>query len=162
MDGRFHRHIESCHKRYGDVFRVSPNELSFCSPGAWTSIYTPNTKGIAKIPKNEFYDMFGAGFEIQSIGTERDPTLAHQKRALFSTAPSAKGLARQEPVVKKNVDKFVEKLGEVGSTELDIDMSKWFIYLGFDILGEMAFGESFGCVERGRLSDLLLRENADH
>jgi hypothetical protein len=111
MDDRFHRHIENCHKRYGDVFRVSPNELSFCSRGAWTSIYTPSTKGVAKILKNGFYDMFGLGFDIQSIFMERDPTLAHQKRALNSTALSAKGLARQEPIMQKNINTFVEKLG---------------------------------------------------
>jgi Cytochrome P450 len=130
---------------------VSPNELSFCSPGAWTAIYTPSNKGVAKILKNEFYDMFGAGFEIQSMGTERDPVLAHQKRTLFSSALSAKGLAQQEPVMQKNINRFVEKLGKLGNTGNGIGMAKWFIYLGFDILGEMAFGDSFGCVERGGL-----------
>jgi hypothetical protein len=152
MDGRFHRHIENCPKRFGDVFRVSPNDSSFCSQGAWTSTYTPSTKGVAKILTNGFYDMFGLGFDIQSIFTERDPTLAHQKRALFSTVLSAKGLARQEPIMQKNINMFVEKLGKVGNAERGVDMSKWFIYLGFDILGAMAFGESFGCVETGRLS----------
>lgn len=113
IDGRFHRHLENCHKRYsefalgelkptnfknltiltGDVFRVSLNELSFCSPGTWTAIYTPSNKGVDKILKNEFYDMFGSGFKIQSISTERNPVLAHQKRALFSSALSARGLA---------------------------------------------------------------------
>ena len=134
----------------GDVVRVSPNELSFSSPGAWTAIYTPSTKGLAKIHKNEFYDMFGAGFEIQSLGTERDPVLAQQKRVLFSSALSARGLAQQEPVMQKNIDSFIQKLGKLGNTEKGIDMSKWFIYLGFDILGQMAFGESFGCVDRGK------------
>lgn len=191
MDGRFHRHLENCHKKYGefilsclfintcrpmvecperrfadanvqlgDVFRVSPNELSFCSPGAWTAIYGPSNKGVAKIAKNEFYDMFGAGFTIQSIGTERDPVLAHQKRELFTSALSARGLAQQEPVMQKNIDQFVTKLGKLGSGDNGIDMAKWFIYLGFDILGEMAFGDSFGCVEREASHpwlDLMLR-----
>ena len=191
MDGRYHRHLENCHKTYGelilsslfiitfcplvqylklrlvvinvqpgDVFRVSPNELSFCSPGAWTAIYGPSNKGVAKIAKNEFYDMFGAGFTIQSIGTERNPTLAHKKRELFASALSARGLAQQEPVMQKNIDRFVAKLGKLGNGDNGIDMTKWFIYLGFDILGEMAFGDSFGCVEREASHpwlDLMLR-----
>lgn len=131
---------------------MSPNELSFCSPGAWTAIYTPNNKGVGKILKNEFYDMFGSGFKIQSIGTERNPVLAHQKRALFSSALSARALAQQEPVMHKHINLFIEKLGKLGNTDQGIDMAKWFIYLGFDILGEMAFGDSFGCVERGELT----------
>ncbi|KAF2003109.1 cytochrome P450 [Amniculicola lignicola CBS 123094] len=148
MDGKFHKHLENCHNRYGTIIRVSPNELSFCSPESWTAIYMPRNKGVAKIPKNEFYDMFGAGMEVQSLGTERDPVLAHQKRALFSAALSAKALAKQETVIQKNVDLFVSKLGKLGSGEEGINMTKWFIYLGFDIIGEMSFGESFGCVER--------------
>jgi hypothetical protein len=139
----------------GDIVRVSPNELSFCSPGAWTAIYTPKIKGAATILKNEFYDMFGAGLDIQSIGTERDPVMAQQKRALFSTALSAKGLAQQEPVMQKNIDSFVDKLGVLGSAPDGVDMAKWFIYLGFDVLGEMAFGESFGCVQRGEIVGIL-------
>ncbi|KAI3318111.1 cytochrome P450 [Xylariaceae sp. AK1471] len=148
MDGRFHRYIEICHKRYGDVFRVSPDELSFCTPTAWTDIYGTSTKGVTRIVKNEFYEVFSAGFEAQSIGTERDPIAAQQKRALFSTALSVRGLARQEPIMQKHIDIFVQKLGRLGNNEKGIDMSKWFIYAAFDITGQMSFGESFGCVER--------------
>jgi hypothetical protein len=110
----------------------------------------PKNKVVAKVLKNEVYDIFGAGMKIQSIGTERDPVLAHQKRALFSAALSAKGLAQQEPIMQRNIDLFVEKLGLLGNTDKGIDMAKWFIYLGFDILAEMAFGDSFGCVQRGK------------
>lgn len=132
----------------GDVFRVSPNELSFCSADAWSEIYGTHHKGIAKVLKNEFYDMFGAGFEIQSVGTERDPVLAYQKRELFAHALSVKGMLQQEPVMQRHIDNFVKKLGEP-KNEKGLDMSKWFIFLAFDILGEMAFGDSFECLERG-------------
>ncbi|KAI1323877.1 putative cytochrome P450 [Xylariaceae sp. FL0255] len=143
-DGKFHRHIELCHRKYGDVFRVSPNELSFCHPEAWTEIYGPNNKGVAKIPKAEFYDAFGASFTVQSLGTERDPVLALQKRSLFTSALTPRALGSQEPVLQKNIDVFVEKLG----VRRNVDMAKWFIYVGFDIIGEMAFGDSFGCIDR--------------
>lgn len=35
-------------------------------------------------------------------------------------------------------------------------MVKWFEMNAFDLLGEMAFGESFGCIAEGRCSDALL------
>lgn len=128
---------------------MSPDELSFCTPTAWTEIYAPHDKGVAKILKNEFYSVFGAGFEVQSMGTERDPVLAQQKRALFAPALSAKALAQQEPIIQSHIDGFIDKLGKLGTGEKGIDMSKWFIYVGFDIIGHMSFGDSFGCVERG-------------
>lgn len=98
--------------------------------------------------------MFGAGFEVASVGVERDPRLAAQKRELFAAAFSAKGLAQQEAVIRRQVDEWVQKLGQLGDTEQGIDMTKWFIYLGFDLVGEMSFGESFGCVRRGKLAGI--------
>jgi hypothetical protein len=37
----------------------------------------------------------------------------------------------------KYINLFVEKLGKLGNTDQGIDMAKWFIYLGFDILGDL-------------------------
>lgn len=150
VGGRWYRVLESNHKRYGDVLRVSPNELSFATADAWRAIYTPRGKGgVAKIPKGRFYEVLGAGLAVPSVGSERDPKLAAQKRKLFADAFSVKGLAMQESVIQKNVDRWVAKLGKLGASKEGIDMSKWSMYLGFDLAGEMSFGESFGCVERG-------------
>lgn len=30
-----------------------------------------------------------------------------------------------------------------------VDLTEWFEMVAFDVLGEMAFGEGFGCVENG-------------
>ncbi|KAF2793127.1 putative cytochrome P450, partial [Melanomma pulvis-pyrius CBS 109.77] len=155
MGGRFHLHIEKCHKRYGEVFRVSPNELSFCSVGARRAIYTPRKRGVAQIPKNEFYEVLNSGFEVASLGTETDPYLGQQKREYFSAAMSAKGLAQQEPVIQRTIDTWIEKLEKLGGSKNGIDMAKWFLYVSFDVVGEMAFGESFGCIERESSHDWL-------
>ncbi|KAF2020312.1 cytochrome P450 [Aaosphaeria arxii CBS 175.79] len=150
VGGRFHRHVEACHKRYGEVFRVSPNELSFCSVEARKAIYTPRQGGAARIPKNEFYELINSGFEVASLGTEIDPVLGQKKREYFASAFSAKGLSQQEPAIQRNIDAWIQKLGRLGTAGEGLDMTKWFQYLSFDIFGEMAFGESFGCVEQER------------
>jgi len=131
----------------GDVLRVSPNELSFASASAWKAIYGVQ-KG-APIIKSEFYDMIGLGFDIGSLGSERNPHTATQKRSLFADAFSDKNLAAQEPVMQKFVDLMIEKLGKLGKNKGGVDMDKWFVYFSFDLTGEMAFGESFSCLERG-------------
>ena len=133
----------------GDVFRVSPNELSFCTASAWQAIYGPNHKGVAKIPKAGFYDLVGAGLEVTSMVSERDPVLAFQKRELFAPSFSPKSLQQQEPTLHMNIDLFVEKMGKLGKDQQGINLTEWFMHLSFDLLGEMAFGDNFGCVERG-------------
>jgi hypothetical protein len=61
------------------------------------------------------------------MGTERNPVSAHQKRALFSSPLSVRALAQQEPVMHKNNNLFVDKLGILRNTDQGIDMAKWFI-----------------------------------
>jgi hypothetical protein len=74
------------------------------------------------------------------------------KRFLAPTF-STKALSEQEHIVKHCVEAFVARLKTVGATEKDgkgLDMTVWFEMLAFDILGEMAFGESFHCIEMGK------------
>lgn len=147
MQGRFHRVVEDSHRQYGDVFRVSPNELSFGTASSFKAIYGSPGPDRPRVPKDSFYDMFGAGFSEACIGSERDPQRAGAKRALFMNAFSAKSLAEQEDVIQRNTNAFVEKLGLLGSGPGGIDMVKWYEMVSFDVLGEMAFGESFDCIK---------------
>jgi hypothetical protein len=146
LTGLSHWTIQDCHRKYGDVFRVGPNELSFASVQAYKDIYA--AKGPRPM-KSEFYDMLGTGFSESCVVTERDHKRALQKRALFMSALSSKALMEQEVVIQRCIDSFVEKLGKLGGGPGGLDLTKWYMMLSFDIGGEMAFGESFGCVETG-------------
>ncbi|KAI4222468.1 MAG: hypothetical protein LQ349_007623 [Xanthoria aureola] len=152
MAGRFHRAIENAHRKYGVVFRVSPNELSFSSVRSWKDVYGPRPDQ-ACFPKSDFYDIFGAGFKSGCIGSERDPVRHSQMKRLLAPASSRKALAEQEDIVQGCIDAFIAKLKTTGTPATKaagLNMTVWFEMLAFDILGEMAFGESFHCVEAGQ------------
>lgn len=149
MDGCFHLHIEKCHKRYGDVFRVSPNELSFSNVLAWTDIYTPSDKGVARIAKSDYYDIFGVGFEGEGFASERDPVRGHRLRRIFDPVFPMKALRRQEAVIQANTNSLVEKLGTLSEDHGGADISKWFEYCTHDIAGELVFGKSLDCIRTG-------------
>jgi cytochrome P450 len=100
--------------------------------------------------KSEFYDMYGSGFDSLCIGSERDPRKHAQMKKSLSAAFSTKALVQQESIVRRCVDGFVQRLGADGATEKGLNMTKWFEMIAFDILGEMAFGETFHCVENGK------------
>ncbi|KAI9787993.1 MAG: hypothetical protein M1816_007297 [Peltula sp. TS41687] len=69
------------------------------------------------------------------------------KRNLTS-AFSTRALTEQEDIINGCVDGFVEKLGSMeGAKTKGLNMTKWYEMISFDILGEMAFGESFHAVE---------------
>ena len=45
---------------------------------------------------------------------------------------------------------MITKLSQLGGPKSrGLDMSKWYEMGAFDVLGDMAFGESFHCIESG-------------
>lgn len=94
--------------------------------------------------------MFGAGFNSRCIGSEREPRRHGQMKRNLTAAFSSKALAEQEEIVGRCLDGFVDKLNVAGDGgKKPLNATKWFEMISFDILGEMAFGESFGCIESG-------------
>lgn len=97
--------------------------------------------------------MFGAAYKTGCIGSERDPAVHARKKRNLTAAFSAKALAGQESIVQNCLDNFVEKLGPLSrkSEGKGINVVHWVEMAIFDILGEMAFGEGFGCIEKGNV-----------
>ena len=95
--------------------------------------------------------MYGAGFESLCIGSERSPSKHQRMRRSLSSAFSTRALSEQQSIVRGNIDAFITKLGRLGGPRTNgLDMSKWYEMSAFDILGDMAFGESFHCVDNGK------------
>lgn len=56
----------------------------------------------------------------------------------------------QEAIIAQAVDDFITRIGQLGEpSSRGLNMTKWYEMLAFDILGEMAFGETFHCIETG-------------
>lgn len=103
--------------------------------------------------KAAFYDVFGAGFGRRCIGSERDPHKHGEMRRMLSPAFSQRSLLEQESIIARVIDQFVRIIGEKAPPGSNgINMTKWYEMSSFDILGEMAFGESFHSLETGKFS----------
>ncbi|KAI1404833.1 cytochrome P450 [Hypoxylon fuscum] len=145
--GKIHLSIERLHQKYGPIVRVSPNELSFASAESWKAIYGHSTERPIPV-KTPFYEVYGAGFKSLCVGSERDPIRHVEMRKLLSPAFSQRSMLEQEDIVSGVVDNFVRIVGEEGGAESKgINMTKWYEMVAFDVLGEMAFGESFHSLE---------------
>lgn len=132
--------------------RVSPNELSFASAESWKAIYGHSNSERPAPIKAPFYEIFGAGFKTLCIGSERDPKRHGEMRKMLSAAFSQRSLLDQEHIVSEKIDEFVSIIGQkAGPSSNGINMTKWFEMVSFDILGEMAFGESFHSLEAGNV-----------
>lgn len=103
--------------------------------------------------KAAFYDVFGAGFSRRCIGSERDPHKHSEMRRMLSPAFSRRSLLEHESIISEVIDRFVRIIGEKAPPGSNgINMTKWYEMCSLDILGEMAFGESFHSLETGKIS----------
>ncbi|KAF4302802.1 putative cytochrome p450 protein [Botryosphaeria dothidea] len=140
-----------CHDRYGQVVRLAPDQLSFTSVEAWRDIYGHKVAGRGGMPKDlRFYGPDSAGFN--GIIRTNDEDHARHRR-LLAHAFSDKALREQEPLIRKYVDLLAERLGDVAripwsSPASAVDMVRMYNYTTFDIMGDLAFGEALGLLER--------------
>ncbi|USP74920.1 cytochrome P450 [Curvularia clavata] len=108
--------------------------------------------------KSPFYDIFSSGFKHSCVGSERDTKKHGSMRRMLSAAFSQRALLEQETMVSGTIDRFVEIIGKKSITE-PLNMTKWYEMVSFDILGEMAFGESFHSIETEHLYFITLVDN---
>lgn len=132
----------------GSVVRVAPNELSFNSAQSWKDIYGQR-KGHKVFIKSAFYDGGNFANQAHSIVSERDPGKHGQMRKYLSNAFSDRALKEQEFIVSGVIDKFIAKVESLGSVAEGIDMTMWFNLMTFDVIGELAFGKTFGGLDSG-------------
>lgn len=100
--------------------------------------------------KSEYYDGGVFADQAHSIVSERDPVIHGQMRKFLSHAFSEKSLKAQEPLINEVVDNLMMQLEVHASAEKGVDIVTWYNLTTFDIIGSLAFGESFGGVKSGR------------
>ncbi|KAI4730515.1 putative P450 monooxygenase [Aureobasidium sp. EXF-10728] len=142
------------HEKYGPVVRTSPNELSFSTSQSWKDIYG-SRPGHQLFRKAPFYE--GASFDGKtlSIISETDPVSHKKMRAQLNTAFSDKSLRDQENLIAEPIDLFIDQIGEKGDCPEGIDIVMWFNLMTFDIIGSLAFGESFGGLESAKFHEWI-------
>ena len=132
------------HKKYGNVVRVAPNELTYTAPGAWKEIHghRPSSQPPFTIdPK--FYKVI-SGDNIITSGPEDH----HRLRRLLSNGFSERSIRDQEPIIKQYVDLLIHRLHEKCTADHGlVDLVPWYNWTTFDIIGDLAFGEPFGCLD---------------
>ena len=130
------------HRKYGEVIRVGPNELSFIDPNAWKDIYG---HGHAELPK---YFPQKSLNPNQIIAAKSSGDHFRMRRA-FLPAFSDKALAQQEPLMRVYVDLLIKRLSECAESGHPADMAKWYQLTTFDLIADLTFGKSLNGLESG-------------
>ena len=127
---------------------ISPNELSFNSVGPWQDIYGFR-QGHKTFIMSESYDGGSFANQAHSIVSERDPIEYAKMWKYISHASSDRSLRDHESLIAEVVDRPIDQLGVHSSGEKGTDIMMWTNLTTFDIIGSLAFGQSFGGIESG-------------
>ncbi|KAH7303891.1 cytochrome P450 [Rhexocercosporidium sp. MPI-PUGE-AT-0058] len=146
--GRWPAILERTHAQYGDIVRTAPNDLSFRSPQAFRDIYAQPTKGRKLFPKTKY---FWKTIDTPGQTHIMDVDAAQKSRDLLTPGFSPRALHNQESVIHQYADMFVETIKNLrGKGRGAVDVTDAFNWVTFDILGELAFGESFDAVKNAK------------
>lgn len=142
LQGQSHQRILELHQKYGPIVRIGPDFLSFNHPDAMKEIRGHRKTGTGENSKEPHAATPNAD---NIIGANRPD---HQRfRRALANGFSARTMQEQEPIIKSYVDSFIRVLHEeCADGKEPLNVEQWLNFLTFDIVGDLAFGESFGCL----------------
>lgn len=144
IQGRLAFDVLSIHEKYGPVVRIAPNELAFAHPSAWRDIMG----GKQELAKWDEYYKVQAD---QATNIMFAPAEEHARmRRAAGIGFSDRVLREMEPLIQDSIGLLIRRLrDQCKSPEVDgeIDMSKWYNFMAFDMIGNLVMGESYHCLE---------------
>lgn len=149
LSGNWLREIEAVHAKYGEFVRIGPNELSCAHPQSIKDIYgQPNINHPQFFRKSAtFYKQTDRGGG--ALGTEVDPHVHQSIRKLLLPGFSASALREQGDTVIRHINSLIGQMSKRGNTPQGMDVSQWYMWLAFDVIADLSFGEEISTVEMG-------------
>ncbi|KAI6554314.1 hypothetical protein MCOR03_007395 [Pyricularia oryzae] len=150
--------VAKWHRQYGPVVRISPDQLSSIEPDAWKDICghrTGSKANVDEMPKwPGFYTVNGRPRTIINETKENHAVLRRSLAHGFSD----RSMRLQEPIIGSYVDLLIRRLKErchsepaadrPGGLTTRQDIKTWYNWTTFDVIGDLAFGEPFDCLEK--------------
>lgn len=141
IQGTQYKLLAALHERYGPIVRVRPNELSYIDGCIWKDVFTIRP-GHEEWEKGDIiHPLNGVRGIIGSLRKEH-----RRYRRSLAHAFSKQGLKEQETIINHHVGAMVNGITDRCDEGL-IDLGTWLSWTTTDIIGDLAFGDSFGCVD---------------
>ncbi|KAL9943998.1 hypothetical protein D7B24_000866 [Verticillium nonalfalfae] len=132
--------VQDLHKQYGDIVRIGPSELSIADPSFFHHIHSNSSPFV----KGPWYNILHPVVSLQLV---RDKKEHSRRRKTWDKGFGSKALRDYEPRVVKYTDQL---LNQIKQTEgKPINVSTWFNFYSFDVMGDLAFGRSFDMMKDG-------------
>ncbi|KAI1377899.1 cytochrome P450 [Hypoxylon crocopeplum] len=145
--------IEELRKQYGPIIRTGPEELTIIDAAVPSATDGPKNK----CTKAVWYDFLLP--EI-ALNTTRSIKEHDTRRRIWDRGFSTKALAIYEERVVEYAEVLASQIEKFAKEGKPINVSDWFYFFTFDVMGEFAFARSFGMLqdEKWHFAVRLLRK----
>jgi cytochrome P450 len=139
--------VKKLHDVHGPAVRFTPHDVSYITPTAWHTIYGHKKTGQLSFQKDKrLYRSSLTAADNILLANDVDHS---RQRRLLSHAFSEKALRSQEDILNGYLNLLISKLAVESESKRVANMVQWYNFTTFDIIGDLAFGEPFGCLEAG-------------
>ena len=148
-----HLLLDSLYHEYGPFVRTGPEEITVFHPEILPAVDGPGTT----CTKAVWYDLLLP--EI-ALNTTRSKPDHDKRRRIWDHGFSAKALASYEDRVTEYAEKLESSIAELAANDQTVNVSSWFYWFTFDVMGEFAFARSFGMLqnEKWHIAVVMLRK----
>ncbi|ORY04976.1 putative cytochrome P450 [Clohesyomyces aquaticus] len=143
-----HQQLLALHSKHGDFVRIGSSELSIKNYRSVEVIYGPQSK----CTKADWYDLT---LPLVSIHTTRDRAVHDQRRRVWSGAFGEKNLRVYEERITGVQEQLVRVLEGKAKRQKAVEVTELFRMYSFDVIGDLAFGQSFDMLKSDEFSWVL-------
>ncbi|KAF7923180.1 uncharacterized protein EAE98_007885 [Botrytis deweyae] len=153
LTGQLVKKVKEFHDIYGEFYRLAPDEVSFASEQAWNDIYTFRRGHKRALRDKVWY--IAPNNQADNLITKTDFKFHARVRGLMSNSFTDEALRTQHPLIESHADMLISKIREAAEKPENstrgarINITDWLNFFTMDIIGDLAFGAPFGCLEKG-------------
>ncbi|KAK3395674.1 cytochrome P450 [Sordaria brevicollis] len=145
LNGKQNLDLISLHDKHGYFVRIAPNEVSVSHPSAVRKILAaPLHKGswykVIAFPDGRFANAMSA----------TDPAIKNELSRHLAPAYTLPNLLRSEPNITQTLSLLFSWLDKHSSSNIPIDLDKFFTFTTSDVIGEVLFSKPFGFLQEGK------------
>ncbi|KAL8383467.1 hypothetical protein RB595_010593 [Gaeumannomyces hyphopodioides] len=138
------RVFRELHRRHGPVVRVTPTLLSVADATRLPDVYWRHAH------KSQHY-ITGSFGRTESLFNMQDAKTHARFRKIAAAPYSFSNVRRMEPLLDATIGRWMDKLQtRFAGTGEAFDFAPWAVYMAYDIISEVGFGQPFGFIEQER------------
>lgn len=142
--GTWHNDILEVHKKYGNVVRIAPNELSIVDKDASKQLFGHGTTST----KTHWYATFDPPMpDVTSLFSTCDKKYHAFLRKRISGAYAMSSILKYEVFIQQSLNELFQKFKSHSESEGVVDIAEWTNAFAFDVVGQLGFGAPLGHIQ---------------